>query len=124
MMNEKGFSLIGVLISCILVTAITSLLFTQQMIVKQTMNSQHRINAANIAQEAIELLTDENLNIIDNTTLIKQIVENDMTFDVETIITYEEFLNMGKVQVIVSWKEWGVVHNVALETLLPKKISS
>ena len=122
MMNEKGFSLIGVLISCILLTAITSLLFTQQMIIKQNMKAQNRMNAANIAQVAIESLTKADLMAIDYTSSVRQVIENHTTFEVTTTITHEEFFHMDKVKVIVAWQEWGVLYNVTFETLLSKDI--
>ncbi len=118
MMNERGFTLIGVLISCVLLAAMTSVLFAQQMKIKQVLYLENRMVAANLAQAEIETIKG-NPSLLGEVQRKSQITESNCIFQVETTVTPQALLlNIVQVTVLVTWQEWGISHDVKVETLL------
>lgn len=118
MMNERGFTLVGVLISCVLLAAMTSVLFAQQMKIKQVLYLENRMVAANLAQAEIETIKG-NPSLLGELQRKSQITESNCIFQVETIVTPQALLlNIVQVTVLVTWQEWGISHDVKVETLL------
>ena len=118
MMNERGFTLVGVLISCVLLAAMTSVLFAQQMKIKQVLYLENHMVAANLAQAEIETIKG-NPSLLGELQRNSQITESNCIFQVETIVTPQALLlNIVQVTVLVTWQEWGISHDVKVETLL------
>lgn len=118
MMNERGFTLVGVLISCVLLAAMTSVLFAQQMKIKQVLYLENHMVAANLAQAEIETIKG-NPSLLGELQRKSQITESNCIFQVETIVTPQALLlNIVQVTVLVTWQEWGISHDVKVETLL------
>ncbi|WP_110953012.1 hypothetical protein [Anaerosinus massiliensis] len=121
-MKEKGFFMIEVMIIVIILSVISSILVMYIVSHHAIEYSNHLVTATFLAQKEIEILKGQENSLSHSEIQMedsKEIDINGVKFTIETHMkTHNEFKQLQKVEVSVTWRELHQLKSISLSTFL------